>query len=292
MNSNIRIGGSLILGALIILGAFYVEKNSVQSADTGPLVTEAPERNYIQTTDSDGDGVKDWEEGLEANVYKSIETPSSTDDSASATYTPPTTFTGKFSEAFFQDFMEGKISQGDLQDKEGLVKNAVKAIEDNTQSKVYTREDIIVIPDSNEALREYGNAIARIIQTRSIQNENEMLIVKRAMETKDTKVLEELKPIREVYEHFIHDTLLVPTPESFATHQKNLLTSYEAIKTDIVGMEKVFNDPLYAMARVKRYQDDASALFIALSDISSTLRDAGVIYTKDEPAYFFKTLGI
>ena len=59
----------------------------------------------------------DWQESLESNAFKTITTPTSTvTEGDDATYTPPTTLTGKFSEAFFKDYFTGKIKGKDFSD--------------------------------------------------------------------------------------------------------------------------------------------------------------------------------
>jgi len=289
----VRIGGSIVFGILIVLGAFYLQSKQGSTAPQGTLVSAPPERQYIATADSNGDGVNDWEESLNAKVFEAIQAPTSTNStSAKEVYTPPTTFTGKFSEAFFKDYMEGKVTQGDLQNSDALVQNAVNAIEENTKSKLYTRLDIISIPDSETAFREYGNSISAIIQKYSVNNENELFILKRALEKNDPSILEDLKPVYVAYENIIHDTLLVPVPESFIVKHLDLLSSYEGIFTDIGAMQQTFTDPLYALARTKRYEDDAKGLAASLINISNALRLQGVTYAKDEPGAFFYILGI
>jgi hypothetical protein len=279
---------------VIILGAFYVQsarKNS--AAAQGAIVTAAPERQYIATTDANGDGIEDWKNSIALSGFDPIATPTSslalqTDES----YTAPTTFTGKFAQAFFTDYMEGKVSGADLKNKEQLIGNAVTAIEANTRSKIYTQKDIVVIPDSGQALHEYGNHVAEIILKNSINNENEAVILKRALDTNDKDVLKDLIPIRNVYEKMIAESLLVPTPASLAMSHAELLSAYESIRTDIAAMERVFDDPLLTMSRIKRYEDDASGLFLVFKKIGTTLISAGVSYEKDEPGSLVYTLNI
>ncbi len=289
MTGSLRIGGALLLGILIILVAFLMQKDSyAESVGTGSIVQVAPERSAIETQDTDGDGTPDWEEDLEEIfVDSAVLASSSLLAKAGEPYESPTTFTGKFSEAFFKDYLEGKINGQDYTDPTAFVGNAVQAIEKNTQSKRYTRLDIQIVPTTDADLHIYGNRVAEINQIHSIGNENEALILQRALEAKDPKKLEALEPIRVVYESMIADLLLMQVPDVLAEKHIALLNAYEAILTDVKAMQSAFVDPLYALARVKTYKDDAMALFVAFQDINILFSEKGVVFLSDEPGTFF-----
>lgn len=289
MKGTFRIGGALVFGILMVLGALYVQNgNLTTEAGSLAVVTDAPERSAIKTTDADMDGIPDWEESLQDKVIKTIETPTSTSDlPTEEEYVPPTTFTGKFSEAFFEDYLKGKIDGQDFSDPTAFVGTAIQAIEQNTKSKQYSRLEFMLIPSSKEALRTYGNRIAEIIKTHSINNKNEVIILQEALATNDPKKLEDLKPIYDVYTKIIADTLRMEVPESLGTQHAELLNAYEAIRTDVEAMQIAFTDPLYALARVKTYENDALQLYRAFETIAATLSQNNVTYTTEESGAFF-----
>ncbi len=49
-------------------------------------------------------------------------------------------------------------------------------------------------------------------------------------------------------------------------------------------MRIAFDDPILALVRVKRYEDDAAGMYYAMKNIFDTLHTAGVRYQYDEPA--------
>jgi hypothetical protein len=286
-----RIGGALILAGIIVLTAFFVGKDNAAVANVGAGLEVADSRTYIKPSDADGDGTPDWSEYFGDSVYTPLSVSSST-GTVGEEYTPPTTLTGKFSEAFFKDYIEAKSQGADFTDPSAFVEGAVRAIDTNAKSRTYSPLDIVVVEDSPQTHHEYGNNITDVIIRFSIDNENEALITKRAIDTQDEKVLKELDPIEEVYTTFISQTLLVPTPKSLVNEHLALLNAYEAIRTDVAAMKLSLSDPLYALARFRGYRDDATALGQALASISSSLRKEGVVYAKDEPGSYFYLLGI
>lgn len=292
MKGPLAIGGAFILGGLIILCALTV-KNSADAEQTGSVVVaRAPVRTPIEAKDSDHNGVEDWQESLQARIYKTIDTPTSTFEvDLSEPYTPPETFTGKFSEAFFKDYMDAKMKGQDFTDPSAFVGNALKAIEQNTQSGRHTRLELKLVPTTPESTRAYGNRVAEIMKSHSIDNEPELYILQTALNTNDPKKLEELESIRNVYTETIADTLVMDVPDAFADMHVNLLNANEAIEFDISAMQVSFTDPLYSLARVKNYTGDAKLLFDSLSAIREKITGDGISYGNDEPGsilYLFK----
>jgi hypothetical protein len=285
----VRIGGALGVGFVIILAALVVNDASSVAPEGAVVVSKAPERNYINAQDSDGDGVKDWEENLQGKVFETIDTPTSTAYTVPTPeeYEPPTTFTGKFSEAFFQDYLQGKINGEDFSDPTKFVGNAVVAIEKNTQSKTHSRLELTVIQTTTDTVRTYGNEIASIIRSHSINNENEAIILQKALAANDPEILKELEPIHAVYKNSISDALRINVPDVLADEHVAFLNACEAILTDIEAMRVAFTDPLYSLARMKSYETDAKALFSSLKSIGSSLSESGATYHNNEPGAFF-----
>lgn len=284
MKGPLAIGGAFILGGLIILCAFAV-KNSADAENSGKVVVaKAPVRTPIEARDSNNNGVQDWEESLQARIYKTIDTPTSTFEvDLGEPYTPPETFTGKFSEAFFKDYMEAKMKGQDFSDPSAFVGTAVKAIDQNTQSRRYNRLELKLVPTTPESIRTYGNRVAEIMKIHSIDNEPETYILQKALTANDPKMLAELEPIRNVYTKTIADTLVMEVPDAFADMHVDLLNANEAIELDISAMQVSFTDPLYSLARVKNYTGDAKALFESLSAIREKITNEGISYGNDEP---------
>lgn len=288
MKGKFGIGGAVIIGIVMILGAFYVKQNNSVQVQ-GTLVIPMEVRTPLDTKDSNANGIPDWQEDLQANIFETIQIPTTTKatDSEDGTYVPPTTFTGKFSEAFFKDYLQGKVSGKDFSDPTEFIDSAVATVENNTASNRHTRLEIDMVPSTPESIRAYGNRIAEITQIHTVESENEALILQKALETSDKSELDKLDPIHIVYTNIIADTLAMEVPETLALQHVELLNAYEAILTDIRAMRIAFSDPLYALARTKQYQEDANNLFNALKNIAQKLTENEVTYSKDEPGAFF-----
>jgi hypothetical protein len=252
------------------------------------VVAQVPSRSYIETRDSDGNGVKDWEENLQARIFETVSVPTSTPTGEiEEPYTEPATLTGRFSEAFMQDYLQGKMEGVDYSDPSAFVANAVAAIEQNVRSKTHTRLELSLMESSPEALRAYGNDIGDIVKRNSINNENEAFILQKALSSNNPDLLKDLEPIKRVYAQIIQETLAMEVPLEMGEAHVNLLNSFEAIYTDITAMQSAFTDPLFALARIKEYEDDALEMFNAFKAIADFLDSNNVTYAKDEGGAFF-----
>jgi hypothetical protein len=291
VSQRVRIGGAIALGTLIILMSFHVSQRGSEAQEA--FVIGATPREPIAIDDINRDGTPDWEEHLTERVFKAIELPPSLGTSSTGSrYTPPTTLTGKFSEAFMQDYLQGKMDGQDFTDPTAFINTAVTAIERNVQSVRHTLRDVRSIPATPEYTHTYGNILQEIATRHSNPEvtENEMIILHRALMTQDSTLLEQLRTIGDSYEAIIADTLATPVPDRLVLEHLAVLNAYEDVYADIRAGEAAFTDPLYTLARVRDYETHATALLNAYIALAKALAREGVIYTSDEPGAFYRLL--
>lgn len=276
-----------VLGVMLIIGSLYV---SVQNMDELPAnsVTSTTLRQPIEIRDENNNGIPDWEESVRDKIFKSIETPTSTALTVdSADYTPPTTLTGRFSEAFLQDYLEGKMSGEDFSNPEAFIASAIQAVDDVIQSNRHTRAVLTIIPTTPETIRNYGNELVAITDRHAIPHDHELQIMQSAAEKNDPAILKQLTPIHTAYRRIIDDSLAMPVPDIFAQEHVALLNAYESVFTDIASMEHLFTDPLLALARLHAYTNNIEVLFGSLRAIGAKLDANNIAYTNTEPGAFF-----
>jgi len=282
-NRVFYVGGAVFLGISLIFISLYMTSKDIAYSD--PIEESASTKNLL----AGGNAISDWEETLRNRIHQDIMNSTSTlsFDFENKDYTPPTTLTGKFSEAFLQDYLEGKIDGKDFSNPDAFINSAVRAIERAVQSKKHTRAELTIVPSTQAVVHAYGNEIVNIMNRHYTPSDPEHVILEEALSKNDPAILAKLKPIELGYDRIIQDTLRVQVPNTFALAHIDLLNAYEAIYTDVVSMQLVFNDPLVALARINSYPDDAEALFQSLKNISSLLDTYSVIYTANEPGTFF-----
>lgn len=298
MESIFRVGGALLIGAALIGGAFYIEHHGIansQAATSPALVVANDTVRSVQTsTDTDGDGIPDWEEELQGSDPLTFTTfaSSTNPETIEEAYIPPTTVTGKFSEVFLEDMIRaGAGREMTEEEKNQLVQRAAQTIKNEIKDTLYTQAQMRVAPsDDLTSLREYGNTVSTIIEKHPAPKEHELAILQRAFQQEDPSILEGLAPIEQGYASMIADMLQVEVPRTLLKEHTDLVNAMSMIREDIGSMQLAFEDPIPALLRTQRYEEDVRGLAYVLINISAALKSRGIIYTSDEPGAFLSNL--
>lgn len=280
----------MVLGIAILAVAVFLRGPSAQEGAPA-TITAAPEREYIEPTDSDGDGILDWEEGLQGKVFDTISTPTELSTGDGSEFKNATTVTDIFAREFFEGFIKAKIPGAPQQNQEEFISSAITSAERQTRDVLFTRSDIIVSTETDfDAIRRYGNRIAEIANSYPVPAINEAAILQHALDTDDPTFLENLSPIEDAYQGMVKETLSLPVPSTVIKQHLNLLNTYKMILTDVEAMQLAFIDPLYTLVRMKRYEDDARGMLFAFQAIDAVLQSNGITYTENEPGIFYSAL--
>jgi hypothetical protein len=256
------------------------------------IVSTASPRTYIAPTDTDNNGVSDWEEQW-ADTFPRLETPPASETATATPYTPPTTLTGRFGQLLFSDFMERKMS-GQPVDAAAMVEESVAALDEAVASREYTRRDLVIQPVRGpDDLRAYGNTLSEnIVVTMLAKGQtNEAQLLKEALESNDRQRLEAITLSREAYTKVVDSLLKQPVPETVVPEHLAVTNAFEAVRSDIAAMELAFEDPLLAITRLRNYQANVAALGGSLNQLGNALAMNEIVFAKDEAGTFLYFFG-
>lgn len=265
-----RIAVAVILAATLISVALFLRENQPDPESTEPVVavvSTTPARKAIPEQDLNGDGIPDWQNALQ------ITEPLTLAGAPDENYTNPDTLTEQFALGFFEEMIRSK-NYGDFGDSpDELAASAANSLTAKAQDTLLTKADITQSTDSSvAALESYGEAIAQVlVQSPKSSPDNEAAILQRAIRNNNPDDLQLLDTKISAYEYLLAHTLEIPTPPVAVTDQVALVNSYKAILEDIKSMQQAFDDPMYTLLRLKRYQDDASGLLMAIGNLYNTL---------------------
>lgn len=265
-----RIALAFIFGMVLITSAFVLSKKTVDLSASRASLASAAKREFIAVKDDDQDGIPNWQDSL------LTENPINLDTTVSATYTPPTTVTGKVAVNFFKNFVSAKKYGvfGDTNTE--IVDKATTQLLKESADTVFVSSDIKTLPDFDATtLRLYGDEVASILLVPTSNEKSEIEIFQDALQYNTPESLAQLDPIIMAYGTMITSLATINVPLSYVPHHVSLLNSLNAVHEDIIAMSKVDDDALYTFTRVKRYQDDVTELHKAILTLFDTL------YTKD-----------
>ncbi|MEX0918299.1 MAG: hypothetical protein WDZ93_04050 [Candidatus Paceibacterota bacterium] len=283
---NPRIVIASLAGLLLVFGAFYLSPYGQETRLPDPRVEvvagPAPEREFIDVRDENGDGVADWKETLSPKAPWLTDRQTSTSTATTTERTHTQTVAIDMLQRMLQSGMRGGTG-----DAETVLDRSNDYVYMLATDKLYAGRDVRTSPDTGTAaLRAYGNAFAEITFANSVQKEleDEVVILDRAVNARDPAALADLALIAESYEGMTHDLLAIPVPQTLVAEHLDLINTLNAIAIDIRGFEKVFEDPLLALARIQRYEDDALGLYQAISNLYLAIDAAGVVWTDADAA--------
>jgi hypothetical protein len=152
---------------------------------------------------------------------------------------------------------------------------------------IYKADQIQVTSRDDNSIRTYANTLGQILINNNVTSEGELEIIDRALRTENAAELDKLKPLILMYKNLRDQTLATPVPAGFEKQHLDLVNVYQAVYSTLDGMKQAFSDPVIALLRVQRYQDDAKGLGIALQNMYLGLRPHTTLFTERDPGFVF-----
>ncbi len=292
MKSNSKVLGAFVIGFGLVAGSYVIthfggSTQTVSKEGVYSVATQPENRTYISATDNNQNGIEDWQEEFVTDAPLDIE---SHPKQASSTYTMPDTVTDQMGIQLFQAVMESKARGNVGPDKAKIIADTASLISKTAiKDTVYNTNNITVIESSPEAIRTYANTLAAIIINNDVPagTEGELQILKQATQMNNANELKKLDPIITMYKNLRDQTLKTPVPRGFEKQHLDLINVYQGMYATLDGMKLVFTDPVISLLRIKRYQDDATGLSNALTNIYNALVPYANLLQANDPAYLF-----
>lgn len=311
----------IFIAILLVGGGFIVAEyrngkaEAIYSAPITATVTDDDLTN-IQKTDSDGDGLADWEEILIGTDPKNADTDhDGTPDgkevqlgrnplvkgpndkiskTASADLTKTTenlTATDKLGRDFFARYMQLRAMgiSSDKQSQSEIVNESLRNGSVISRPKTYTSTEILIRSDNNkESVKKYINDAGAVFKRYSIHSRNETIIAKEAIERKDSNVLKEIDPIIVSYRNTFNGLLKVEVPQAMTQMHVDLINSVNILLFVAEGLRKADVDPLLGIQATSMYIDGVQSFVVAYNGIKSYLTFLGITYVSDDGGSFFQ----
>ncbi|PIW97331.1 hypothetical protein COZ82_00130 [Candidatus Kaiserbacteria bacterium CG_4_8_14_3_um_filter_38_9] len=287
MFGNKKVTGAFLIGFALIAGSYVVSnfgKNAEPiTANIYTATTPLAPRIFIPIVDSDQNGVEDWREDFVS------ETPLIIDESTSTVpYEMPTSLTDQVGIQLFQSILEAKAMGKVGPSQTEIIQKAADQLRKTVKDVIYGPNNVTTIPLSPTAVRTYGNTMAQIIlNNNQPDSENELTILDRAVKSEDPEELKKLNPLALMYKNLRDQSIATPVPEPFLKQHLDLINTYQALYKNLSDMQLVFSDPVVALMRVKRYQDDAIGLSLALQNIYNMVLPYASVFESNDPAVLF-----
>lgn len=271
------------VGLVLVLGAYFISltpTNTLPDSRRTVVAGPAPQREFIEVADHDNDGTADWKQTLPESADWLTR-----DDVASTTATAAITHTEAIAIQTLQRMMNANMYPAFGDSSETIAEDTHAYVAALATDDLYTEDDIVILSDASETtLRTYGNTIAEITYANSIEKEieTETTILNKAVSEQNPQALADLDLIATSYEGMRDDTIKTPVPRTYVKEHLDLINTYNALAIDVRAMEQVFTDPLYALIRIQRYEDDTLGFYTAVKNLFLKFEADGITWSEDD----------
>ena len=305
----IALFGIVILCGLgfAVLSRYAPEQNRVAGLSAAPETLTQTLSAEIAIKDTDGDGLKDWEENLWGTDPHNPDTDgdgTSDNDEIKAGRNPtvkgpndmlvsgvsPKTSsasgnveglsaTDEFAQQFFANYLELKKTRDSLDENDitSLIDSSIGfAAESASKSSSAITTALRTTENSSEgALAIYANAVAgAILADAPLKGVSEAVILKQALESEDRAKLAALDENLAGYRKVAAALLSITVPKPLVQKHVALVLSVQELADMVLAMQAVYEDPITALGGVSRYQEHVDAFAAALRAIKVSVEAA------------------
>lgn len=247
--------------------------------------------------DSDGDGMSDGDEvaeGRDPTVAGPDDRLSSRAGLAEIPFGPigdeNLTFSDTVAREFFINYLALKDPSGGnitQQQKDVLVDSFLGSLASEATENGYKISDLKITSDNTrDGMKRYGNEIAKIVNSYAVE-ENELLILDRALERGDSEEIKKLSEIAGIYISASKDMLEVETPAVFQSDHLVLVNSFLNIGRAVSKMQKVFDDPLVSIVGLGNYKEGIKNINNTFKNLQNSFLENNISFSEDDPGQFF-----
>lgn len=301
--------------ALVIGGAFLLAeigntaKKNVVYVESEVTANEAFAAS-LSITDSDNDGLKDWEEELWGlNPFSKDSNMNGTPDgdevtgliknnekalsqvTTSATPKKQPTQSEEFSKKFFTNYLElrrtGNLTESTIQD---LVARMSEPLTETAARAQYSIRNIKVVNSGDTAtIRNYANSFGSIRERYKKAYENNQVSVNQdGPNLEDPNFLKDLSRVSNLYKNMASELSKIPVPQVLAEIHVSLLNTYSLSATGLYEISTISKDPLIAMTGIARHTEATQKETEYVEEIAKFLEQKGITFTLGEGGYFFE----
>lgn len=275
---------------IIVLGIFVmVKQNKAPEVKTTVSPNIVSVQNTIVTnTDTDTDGVPDWQEIIwktdpaKANTYgipdkEYIAKKSTEEKNATSTISGSTNSTEELSQQLFTEYMRlqqaGQLNETTIQT---MTERIAQNIAAKPSDALYTLKDIKTFPDSDtDKLQTYANTLISL--QKSYVQTYDKLTAGKTVTIGDPDFGNSMVLASQLYTKLATDLIKVAAPEGAAQFHLAYTNSIKQSAQGLLEFSHFTDDPINSMAGIQRHTAGEELQTSAINNITNFLSQNGII---------------
>jgi hypothetical protein len=196
------------------------------------------------------------------------------------------TLTGTVGRSILLNLSEAK-SQGlgsDFPTQERLVADAAAQAAITRGTPIYQNSDLILVEETEESLKSYGNALMRALTMypKTAMSET-LLAVGQAVDTGKISALTPLAAIEAEHRALTANIKTLPVPVTLAPIHLQILNNFARITSLYPDLKVSLSDPLRGIGALNLYQSLIGETERLLTSTARIFNENGILFASDEP---------
>lgn len=297
-----KIGISLLAALVIIGAAFALSRTEPTEKESGEALIARRAAELALDKDSDGDGLKDWEEAIYGTDPNNPDTdgdgiPDKDDvknpteaepgDQATSTGGQVFTATDRFSQELFIKYVEAKKSGKEISSELGEeIANELLSRSYGLPLEPFDPAKLTLVNSSDPSfIRTYGNSFGAIISTpvpAGVPNEFTVLEEITVRGTATEKNLADLEKLYTRYQTMRDRLIALRTPVDAAEAHAQFIQGVDILRTVVMGIQGLEIDPIGSLSKIAMYEDGINILGAATIRLKQFFIAKGVAFSAGE----------
>lgn len=284
---GIFLGGGLLV-VVVFLGISGLLQGKEKFTSKDNLSTNSETLNDLLQSDTDLDGVFDWEEALWGTDKTKKATFNDTPDGVyikqkkeALAYSDNGTLneTDQFAREFFASYVALKSAGEDSDSINNFSKALGEKIGDPNLVDIYAEGDIdVVVAGDKDDISAYYTDIQDIFEKyRKTGMGDEIDIVNSgllAYTEKNSKVnYNELNSIGKSYQNFASDMMQIKVPKTYAKRHVDIANSAHNTGVSVISMVSIIDDPIVGLTGITQYQKYSNEFISLAEELEADLTD-------------------
>lgn len=201
--------------------------------------------------------------------------------------------TGTVGRSLLLNLSEAK-SQGlgsDFPTQERLIADATAQASITRGNPVYQTSDIVVVAETEQSLRSYGNALMSALTAypKTALTET-VLVVAQAVDSRRTSALAPLTSIEAEYRALTANIKAIPVPSTLAPLHLQILNNLARITSLYPDLKASLSDPLRGIGALNLYQSLVGETQRLLTSMARMFNENGILFASSEPGTHWSVL--
>jgi hypothetical protein len=298
LEKHFGVAVALLVAILMVVGAYFLSPSAEPAIEAANAGVSDDLTKLLADKDSDGDGLKDWEEtlwhtdpnnpdtdgdgipdGVSVDQQIKDAKDSGTDIAAEIEALNPSS---KFNRAFFNEYLnvKGELGQVTGTSIQYVVQRALLAAEPPPRT-AYDVSTLKTVPLTESSGKTYIEAVSTVLipEDPSVIEKNEAVLFDDAIKNGNESAAAKIALIGKGYQSIADKLIKISVPSSLKNEHDALIQASYTVGTTVYELSLLFDDPVTTLYALVRYEQDMRSFLTSAYNLRIAIEGQGISLT-------------